>query len=377
MKLSHVLVAIVIGAPLAACSRAPAEEDSGATQWKVEGTRLLPGASQAIAGVRLGSVDAAHAGYAQVSGRLLWTDETTARVFTPFNGRIERILANPGDKVARGQPLLSLTSSDYGQAQAEARKADADLRMAQRQFERARDLLDAGVLARKDFEQSEADLRHAEAEASRTSARLRSLGERRDEVDGTFTLRTPFAGTIVERSVNAGTEVRADAAAPLFVITDPHRMTVQLDIPEVLSRAVQPGQDVEFSISSMPGQKAHARITHVADEVDPATQTVRVRGVVENQDLALRGESFIEAMVPLPLSAEAPVRVPADALILVGDQHYLFEQQGAGYERVPVRIASLAGGDSVEVVGNVHPGEHIVIDGALYLEQVLESGGSA
>jgi cobalt-zinc-cadmium efflux system membrane fusion protein len=312
-----------------------------------------------------------------VSGRLLWTDETTARVFTPFNGRIERILANPGEKVGRDQPLLSLTSSDYGQAQAEARKADADLRMAKRQFERAHDLLDAGVLARKDFEQSEADLRHAEAEASRTSARLRSLGERRDEVDGTFTLRTPFAGTIVERSVNAGTEVRADAAAPLFVITDPHRMTVQLDIPEVLSRAVQPGQDIEFSIPSMPGQKAHARITHVADEVDPATQTVRVRGVVENQDLALRGESFIEAMVPLPVSAEAPVRVPADALILVGDQHYLFEQQGAGYERVPVRIASLGGSDGVEVVGNVHPGEHIVIDGALYLEQVLESGGSA
>jgi len=74
---------------------------------------------------------------------------------------------------------------------------------------------------------------------------------------------------------------------------------------------------------------------------------------------------------------KAPVRVPADALILVGDQHYLFEQEGAGYERVPVRIASLAGSDDVEVIGNVKPGEHIVIDGALYLEQVLESGGSA
>jgi hypothetical protein len=44
---------------------------------------------------------------------------------------------------------------------------------------------------------------------------------------------------------------------------------------------------------------------------------------------------------------------------------------------VPVRIASLAGSDDVEVIGNVKPGEQIVIDGALYLEQVLESGGSA
>ena len=373
MKIIRVMW-VLVALPLVACTRAPAQETADAAPWKVEGQRVLPGNSRAVAGLRVGSAGTAREGYAQVSGRLMWTDETTARVFTPFNGRIERILVNPGQHVEKDQPLLRLTSSDYGQAQSEARKADADLRMARRQFERAHDLLDAGVLARKDFEQSEADLRHAEAEAARTSARLRSLGERRDEVDGTFTLRTPFAGVIVERAVNAGTEVRADAPTPLFVVTDPHRMTVQLDIPESLSSAVAAGEDIEFSISSMPGRKAHARITHLAAEVDPLTQTVRARGTVSNEDLALRGESFIEAMVPLPASAEAPVRVPADALILVGDQHYVFAQDGTSYLRVPVRIAAL-GNDGVEVIGDVRAGQHIVIDGALYLEQLLESGG--
>ena len=373
MNYCHVAIAILIGATLTACSRAPAQ-DAAAGEWQVTGERIQPRDSQAPVGLRLGSAAAANASYAHVSGRLLWTDETTARVFTPFNGRIERILVNPGQQVARDQPLLRLISSDYGQAQAEARKADADLRMAQRQFARARDLLDAGVLARKDFEQSEADLRHAEAESARTLARLRAAGERRDDVDGTFTLLAPFAGMVVERSVNAGTEVRADAAAPLFVITDPRRMIVQLDLPEVLSSALAEGQDVEFSVSSLPGRTAHARITHIAAEVDPLTQTVHARGVVANDALALRGESFIEALIPLPATAGNPVRVPADALILVGDQHYVFAQDGASYERVPVQIAAL-GSDGVEVIGAVRAGQHIVIDGALYLEQLLESGG--
>jgi hypothetical protein len=73
---------------------------------------------------------------------------------------------------------------------------------------------------------------------------------------------------------------------------------------------------------------------------------------------------------------ENPVRVPSDALILVGDQHYLFEQNGASFQRVPVRIAEL-GTDGVEVVGKIRAGDKIVIDGALYLEQLLESAGHA
>jgi membrane fusion protein, heavy metal efflux system len=367
---------ILVSLALVACTRAPAAE-SDPPQWKVDGERVLPGNANAAAGLRIGSVSAAHPGFAQVSGRLMWSDESTARIFTPFNGRIERILVNPGDKVERNQPLLNLTSSDYGQAQAEARKANADLRMAQHQFDRAHDLLEAGVVARKDFEQAESDLRHAEAESARTSARLHALGEKRDEVDGTFILRSPFAGTIVERVVNAGTEVRSDAATPLFVVTDPSRMTVQLDVPETLSSAVRVGQDIEFSISSMPGLKGKAHIIHVAAEVDPLTQTVHARGIVSNATLGLRGESFIEALIPsATLMTENPVRVPSDALILVGDQHYLFEQNGGSFQRVPVRIAEL-GKDGVEVIGKIRAGDKIVIDGALYLEQLLESAGHA
>lgn len=373
MKLYIVAFTLVLDAALGACSRAPAQ-DASADEWRVTGESIQPRDPKAVVGLRVGAVAPADAGYARISGRLLWTDEATARVFTPFNGRIERIFANPGQQVTPNQPLLRLTSSDYGQAQAEARKAEADLRMAQRQFARAKDLLDAGVLARKDFEQSEADLRHAEAESSRTTARLRAAGERRDEVDGSFTLLSPFGGMVVERSVNASTEVRADATTPLFVITDPHRMTVQLDLPEALSSALSVGQDVEFSISSLPGDSAHARITHVAAQVDPISQTVHARGVVENDALALRGESFIEARIPLPSSTGNPVRVPADALILVGSQHFVFAEDGASYRRVPVRIAALAS-DGVDVIGEVHAGQHIVIDGALYLEQLLESGG--
>ena len=374
MKTIHPTLALLMSClAVAGCTRAPAQ-DALAAQWQVSGERLQPRDPAAVLGVRLGQVTEADAGFAHIPGRLLWADESTARVFTPFNGRVERILVEPGQQVSRGQPLLQLASSDYGQAQADARKADADLRVAQRQFARTRDLLQDGVVAGKDFEQAESDLRHAEAEDSRAGARLRAAGDRRVEVDGTFTLLAPFKGVVVGRLVNAGTEVRADAASPLFVITDPSRMLVQIDLPEMLSAALAVGQDVEFSISSLPGRIGHARITSIAAEVDPLTQTVHARGAVMDDTRALRGESFIEARIPLPADSGASVRVPADAVVLVGERHFVFAQQDQGYVRVPVTIAAL-GSDAVEVSGGLRAGESVVVDGALYLEQLFESGG--
>jgi cobalt-zinc-cadmium efflux system membrane fusion protein len=376
VKSIYILVLPLLTLQLAACNRAPAQDATAQPAWSVDGDSIRLTGRRQLEGVRIGSATAVQVGHAQVSGRLLWTEETTARVFTPFNGRIEKILANPGEKVARNQPLLQLSSSDYGQAQAEASKADTDLGVAHRQFNRAQELLDAGVLARKDYEQTEADLHHAEAEAARTHSRLRALGEHRDSVDGSFVLRSPIAGVIVARAVNVGTEVRADAPNPLFVVTDPSRMTLLLDLPESLSGALVVGEDVRFTASSEPDHAATARITHVAAEVDPLTQTVKARGVVLNENRALRGESFVEALVPLAGPASNAVRVPADALILVGNQHYLFAPEGASYRRVPVHVGAL-GTDGVEITGGVKAGAPIVVDGALYLEQLLESAGHA
>jgi len=180
----------------------------------------------------------------------------------------------------------------------------------------------------------------------------------------------------VERAVNVGTEVRSDAPQPLYVITDPSRMTVLLDVPESLSGALSVGEEVVFSNSSEPERKGRARITHVAAEVDPLTQAVKARGVVLNQNLALRGESYIEASVPLTGTGAHSVRVPADALILVGDRYYLFAAQGARYRRVAVTVGVL-GSDAVEVTSGLQPGQAIVLDGALYLEQLLEDAAQA
>lgn len=360
-----------LAACTAACSRTPAG-DRSAEAWQARGDSVEYRAAEPPASIRIAAVDAATPRSLPLSGRVTWTDELTARIYTPFNGRVEAILVQPGASVRKGQPLLRLSSGDYGQAQADERKAAADALAAERTQRRNAELLAAGVIARKDAEQSEADWRRAQAELARAQSRLRALGDDRGTVDGTLLLRSPLDGVVVERTVTAGTEVRADATTPLFVVSDPHALAVVFDVPEALAAELQPGQDIRFRVAAQPGQSGIAHLSQVGIGVDPQLRTVRVRGRVTQAPAGLRGDAYIQADVPV--RANATVALPASALILLGDQQYVFVADGKRFVRKPVTVAA-TGGETIAVSSGVEAGQRVVIDGALYLEQLLEAGG--
>jgi cobalt-zinc-cadmium efflux system membrane fusion protein len=141
-------------------------------------------------------------------GRLVWNEDKTVRVASPFAGRVMEILVQPGATVKAGQPLAMLTSPDFGSAQADARKASADSAVASKALARQRELYEAGVIAQKDLEQAQADNARA-ADQQRTQAALRMYGASgSDGVNQRFALRSPIDGLVVERNINPGMEVR-------------------------------------------------------------------------------------------------------------------------------------------------------------------------
>lgn len=370
--LLSVATALIASLALSGCKRVDAQ---AASDWTVDENTVQFRAGVQPQGVQLTTVAKPGSGLGHFPGRLVWSDEVTARVFTPFSGRVDRILVHPGDAVHAGQPLLELSSGDYGQAQSEARKAQADLDGSRAQFDRAQDLSAAGVISRRDWEQAQTELRHAEAEWARSSSRLRVLGESASIVNGEFILRSPVSGVVVERAVNAGTEVRVDAAQPLFVITDPRRLTLLLDVPEALTDRIAPDAEVHFALSSDPAITGATRIRQIAAFVDPASRSVKARALVDNAQGRFRGETFVEAEVAL--RGTAGPEVPADALILIGQQYYLFAADGkGGFHRLRVTPGEL-GRRTVGIQDGVSEGQQIVADGGLYLEQLLEAGGKS
>ncbi len=347
---------------------------------KVAGDRISfpPGAPQ-LGSLAVEPVARETAGSTTLFGRLVWDDDATVRVFTPFAGRVSRVLVDVGETVRKGTPLAEVESPDFGEAQAEARTADSDARLAERNLARLRELYEHGAAARKDLDAAEADEARAASQRARAWARLQSYGAAADSVDGIFLLRSPIAGTVVERTITPGQEIRPDQMlanapqlfSPLFVLTDPARLWVQIDATEAELASLSPGTPFRLTSTAYPGRTFAGRVAVVGAAIDPGTHTVKARGVVDNVRGLLKAEMFVNVEVAARRPGDG-ASVPSRAVFLKGDRHVVFVEERPGtFERHEVKVAAERDA-RVLVSAGVRAGDRVVTDGCVLLEQLLD-----
>src|ERR1019366_2333834 len=219
----------------------------------------------------------------------------------PVGGQVAEIKADVGKPVSKGGALAEINSPDYGQALADARSAGAALSAADRAFARAKDLFEHGAAAQKDVESAQAAYGSASAERDRAAARLELYHGSETGAAQTYVLRSPLEGVVIERNVNPGQEVRADQMlanatnlfAPLFVVSDPSRLWLQIDASETDLAELQLGQRIRVTSKAFPGKLFEGTLASIAPSLDPVTRTARVRGVVENPQRLLKAEMYV------------------------------------------------------------------------------------
>jgi cobalt-zinc-cadmium efflux system membrane fusion protein len=306
--------------------------------------------------------------------RLVWNEDVTVRIFAPFAGRVAKIEATVGDRVAAGQILARVASPDFGEAQAAARKADADLALAQQTLKRVSELVENGVAPRKDLNEAEAQLERARADRAQAAERVRIYAGG-NAVDSSLGLRSPIAGVVVERNVNPGQELRADAAAdkPLFVVTDPSRLWIAVDATERDLGYLKPGRKLVFRAAPFGDEMFAAKLDIVGDALDRETRTVRARGSLANADRRLKGEMFVTAEIEVP--AQPGVMVPSKAVFQIGTSQYVFIEEAPGrYARLKVEATGERDG-MVAIAKGVNPGQRVVVEGSLFLQHIYQKQG--
>lgn len=366
---AHAILALVAAAGLAGCS--PEERPPAEAKPAVKGESIVfPAASAALQRIAVEKVEPPMDRDRVIPGRLTWDEERTVRVFSPFAGRVTRLVARPGDRVAQGQPLAEMMSPDFGLAQAEARKAQADLQLSTQALQRLKELHGAGVAAAKDLQQAEADHARAKAEADRTQARLAGYGAVADA--STFVLRSPVAGVVVERALNPGQELRPDQGGPpLFVISDPSHLWVILDANEADLPLLKPGMPLVVTSTQFPDDSFGGELKQLSDFVDATARTVKIRGEVPNRDRRLKAEMFVSARLRIPKGA-APM-VSAKAIYISGARRFAFVRTGGNtFTRRPVRVGPEVEG-RVPVYQGLEVGEEVASTGNLFLQQMLSA----
>jgi cobalt-zinc-cadmium efflux system membrane fusion protein len=324
-------------------------------------------------------------------GKIAIDEDRSTPVFSPYAGRVTRLLVRPGDAVVKGQPLFVIEAADNVQAQNDfigamtaMNKARSALDLAQLQDRRAKDLFEGKAVPLKDYQQSQAtliqaqnDLRSSQTALEAARNKLRILGltdediatfQEKGRINPETTIFAPIAGTVVQRKIGPGQYVNAGASDPVYVIGDLSTVWMIAFVRETDAASVSVGQEVTFNVLALPGRPLSARLNYVATAIDPATRRLLVRATIDNKDGMLKPEMF--ANVTLYSAGDHPaVGVPKQALIYEGDQVRVWVAHADKTIELRQIKPGLTNGDLVEVIGNLKPGEQIVTKGSLFIDR--------
>jgi cobalt-zinc-cadmium efflux system membrane fusion protein len=310
-----------------------------------------------------------------LAGKIVYNESVTSRISSPVAGRVINTPAALGTLVQTGATLLELDSPDVAAAEADYAKAQADLTLAKKAFNRQQELYAGKAVALKELEQAQDNFNAARSEVQRALDRLKNLHITARQSDGRFALRSPIPGIVVERNVNPGMEVRPDRDEPLFVVSDIKRLTLLMEVFEVNLGKIKLGQKLLISVPAYPGETFSATVYYIGQVLDEQTRTVQVRCELPNPDSRLLPGMYATINVESGPGDQAFV-IPLTAVFTEGDADYVFIALDENhYQQRPVEIG-LRLKDKAVITQGLQPGEHLVTEGSLMLraEEEVETG---
>lgn len=328
-------------------------------------------------------------------GKIGVNEDLATPVFSPYSGRVIRLLAKPGDMVRKGQVLFTIEATDMVQAQNDliaafgaVSKARSQLQLAQIAEKRQHGLYEAKAASLKDWENARNDLVGAQNDLNAATAaleavrsRLLILGKTPAEIQDFVssgrmspetTIAAPIGGTVTQRRVGPGQYLSNSASDPAFTVGDLSSVWLLAQARESEASSLAVGQPVRFSVLAYPDRTFTARVGYVASAVDPSTRRIQVRATVDNREGMLKPEMFASVRIATGAREEG-VAVPREAVIYEADKARLWVVgEGNAVSLRQVRTG-LVDGPLIRILDGVEAGEKVVTRGSLFIDR-LASG---
>ena len=310
------------------------------------------------------------------TGTVDWDGDHTTQAITQVSGPITRLAVDLGSHVKAGDPLLYVASPDITNAISAYRKAMNRLDLAKRNLDRSRDLLAHKAIAQRDLESVEADYNDAATDVQTSLQQLNIYGVSKEDLAQAETqnvpirpelpMRSPIAGTVVQRLVLPGQVIQAGTTLA-FVISNVSTVWVQGHIYEKDLRSVHVGDVADIHSASFP-ETFEGTIDYVGDLIDPATRTTPVRIVTRNPRAELKKDLFVD--VTIHDKSSHPALVVPTAAVLYDEQNFPFVYVQVKPGQFAERKVDIAGqrDDQIEVVNGLKAGDRIVSQGSLFLQ---------
>jgi cobalt-zinc-cadmium efflux system membrane fusion protein len=370
---------LVVAAVCLSCrsGEAPKEAKSAAEEGGAKTVVLTPDAQKAADIETALVARTAFGGRLTAPGVIRPDAQQSVVIRSRTEGRVLRVAADVGLRVAAGDTLAVLEGPDATAALARHRTASAREAAARKALERADHLLDLQAISRADRDARHADAEAASAEAEAARQDLSRLGLDPASTEtgrpAEIAVRAPVAGTVLERSLSPGLLV--EKGAPLFVVASLSPVWAVVDVYEKDLGELSEHGEVEVKSDTQTGERFRGRLALIEPAVDATSRVAHVRVILDNPAGKLRPGQFVTADLPLKTGPDASgLSIPSDAVQRFSGVTAAFVQGEAGhYELRSIEIGREAQG-AVEVKQGLEAGDRVVIRGAFLLKSELLKG---
>jgi len=283
-----------------------------------------------------------------------------------IDGQITQIFVKSGDRVRQGAPLMQIDprrqQAAVSSQEAERAAREAAVAFARQQAQRARDLYAAGAISKQEQERAETELRTAEASLKALQAQVQQ-----QEVQlRYFTIAAPTAGVIGDVPVRVGHVVTSQTV--LTTIDQNQTLEVYVSVPTERAPALRLGLPIQILSGDGSEKLASSAVSFISPHVDDQTQSILVKGQVQNPDGKLRASQYVRARIVWKTSEG--LLVPVTAVLRISGQFFAFVAEDASGKLVAKQRAIKVGpisGDNYPVLGGLKPGERVVTSGTMKL----------
>jgi membrane fusion protein, heavy metal efflux system len=308
----------------------------------------------------------------RLTGAVAYNAFKTTPVITQVGGPVSRILVVPGQHVREGQPMLEVSSPDYSQLLDTYLKARDTFRVADKNYDRAKDLYEHKAIAERDLLQAESDRIQAQDDLNASEQAMKILGIKNPDdlakapSSAQIPVIAPMSGEVVERLVAPGQVMQA-GQTQAFTISDMTTVWVLANLYQGDLAFVKTGDDVVVETDAYPGS-FHGKISYVSAALDPNTRTLQARIVVDNPGEKLKRDMYCTVTVTAGVIQNA-IGVP-DSAVLRDDENQPFVYVTAGsnqFGRRSVEIGESQNGQT-QILKGLSVGDKVVGDGSLFLQ---------
>ncbi|HWB11238.1 MAG TPA: efflux RND transporter periplasmic adaptor subunit [Pirellulales bacterium] len=294
-------------------------------------------------------------------------------------GRIEELLARPGDEVRQGQVLARVKSLELETLESQLLQASAAHDLAARVLDQRETLFASRALPEKDLFMARATHREKTAELALVTAKLRAVGLSSDTLAevlrtkkpvGSLPIVSPIDGAVSLADARVGQTV--EPVDHVFHLVDRSALAIVGEVLESDVWRVREGMPAKIVLASFPEAPLVDKIEHVGLKLNAQERTMHARVEMANPDGRIRPGMFGRMHIEVARKPEAVV-CPADALIFHAGARYVLREQGRNHGKYVLTRVSVGARDDgrVEVIEGLFPGQRVITTGTIELTALL------